>query len=68
MKDDPLLNPDTYLEFETNMRRVITGICSDNQSTSTNCYKNSLYQARALRELGLLLADGTPTVGGGKTF
>ena len=26
------------------------------------------YQARALRELGLLLADGTPTVGGGKTF
>ena len=29
-------------------------------------YKN--YQARALRALGLLLADGTPTVGGGKTF
>ena len=26
------------------------------------------YQARALRALGLLLADGTPTVGGGKTF
>ena len=25
------------------------------------------YQARALRALGLLLADGTPTVGGGKT-
>ena len=25
-------------------------------------------QARALRALGLLLADGTPTVGGGKTF
>ena len=24
--------------------------------------------ARALRALGLLLADGTPTVGGGKTF
>ena len=24
--------------------------------------------ARALRELGLLLADGAPTVGGGKTF
>ena len=33
MKDDPLLNPDTYLVFETNMRRAITGICSDNQST-----------------------------------
>ena len=26
------------------------------------------YQARALRALGLLLADGTPTVGGGMTF
>ena len=24
--------------------------------------------ARALRALGLLLADGAPTVGGGKTF
>ena len=40
--------------------------------------KHSCYQARArsararracaLRALGLLLADGTPTVGGGKTF
>ena len=28
----------------------------------------NIYQARALRALGLLLADGTPTVGGGKTF
>ena len=27
-----------------------------------------IYPARALRALGLLLADGTPTVGGGKTF
>ena len=26
------------------------------------------YQAHALRALGLLLADGTPTVGGGKTY
>ena len=25
-------------------------------------------RARALRALGLLLADGAPTVGGGKTF
>ena len=31
-------------------------------------YCNAFYQARALRALGLLLADGTPTVGGGKTF
>ena len=27
-----------------------------------------LNPARALRALGLLLADGAPTVGGGKTF
>ena len=27
-----------------------------------------IYPARALRALGLLLADGAPTVGGGKTF
>ena len=26
------------------------------------------YQARALRALGLLLADGAPTVGGGEDF
>ena len=29
---------------------------------------SSLFPARALRALGLLLADGAPTVGGGKTF
>ena len=28
----------------------------------------SYYQARALRALGLLLADGAPTVGGGEDF
>ena len=28
----------------------------------------SCYPARALRALGLLLADGAPTVGRGKTF
>ena len=31
-------------------------------------YIGSVYPARALRALGLLLADGAPTVGGGKTF
>ena len=30
--------------------------------------KGVIYPARALRALGLLLADGAPTVGGGKTF
>ena len=34
----------------------------------TECLWNPFYQARTLRALGLLLADGTPTVGGGKTF
>ena len=29
---------------------------------------SSIYPARALRALGLLLAEGTPRVGGGKTF
>ena len=29
---------------------------------------NFFFPARALRALGLLLADGAPTVGGGKTF
>ena len=28
----------------------------------------TFYQARALRALGLLLADGAPTVGGGEDF
>ena len=36
--------------------------------TYRNCAFFSFYQARALRALGLLLADGAPTVGGGKTF
>ena len=31
-------------------------------------YISFSYQARALRALGLLLADGTPTVGGGEDF
>ena len=35
---------------------------------SVSVGQRCLYQARALRALGLLLADGTPTVGGGKTF
>ena len=30
--------------------------------------KTQFFQARALRALGLLLADGAPTVGGEKTF
>ena len=29
---------------------------------------SNFFQARALRALGLLLADGTPTAGGEKTF
>ena len=33
-----------------------------------NCNHHHHYPARALRALGLLLADGAPIVGGGKTF
>ena len=35
---------------------------------STRPHSGQNYQARAPRALGLLLADGAPTVGGGKTF
>ena len=42
-----------------------TGIVLDVSGMIKMCTN---YQARALRALGLLLADGTPTVGGGKTF
>ena len=38
------------------------------QLLATNTELSDDYPARALRALGLLLADGTPTVGGGKTF
>ena len=43
-----------------------TKICNNNNEYK--CTNVSYHQARALRALGLLLADGTPTVGGGKTF
>ena len=33
-----------------------------------SAWRHGCYPACALRALGLLLADGTPTVGGGKTF
>ena len=40
--------------------------CESDDDGGDDDYDN--YPARALRALGLLLADGTPTVGGGKTF
>ena len=42
----------------------LSGTCVTHKRKS----RMSDYPARALRALGLLLADGTPTVGGGKTF
>ena len=36
--------------------------------TLTTSHPLLVFPARALRALGLLLADGAPTVGGGKTF
>ena len=41
---------------------------SKKENLQGNVKKNFDYPARALRALGLLLADGAPTVGGGKTF
>ena len=42
----------------------------NNNNDNNNNYHsdNDNYPARALRALGLLLADSAPTVGGGKTF
>ena len=37
-------------------------------SGEQEAFASENYPARALRALGLLLADGAPTVGGGKTF
>ena len=45
------------------VRRVRTGILM-----MTITHNHQFYPARALRALGLLLADGAPIVGGGKTF
>ena len=39
-----------------------------NPPYSEKSSKNSIYPARALRALGLLLADGTPTGGRGEDF
>ena len=43
-------------------------VVSTHVTTSELGWGRATYQARALRALGLLLADGAPTVGGGKTF
>ena len=45
------------------LRAAFNGILGDNEKVTL-----AFYPARALRALGLLLAGGAPTVGGGKTF
>ena len=57
---------DKELSERTIERQTKTPSFQSNFQQSTQF--SAIYQARALRALGLLLADGTPTVGGGKTF
>ena len=57
---DKKMTKQTNRQISTCYKRFGQKIDKDNQT--------NFYQARALRALGLLLADGTPTVGGGKTF
>ena len=47
------------------LRELIT---PDNASYQARARSTRARRACRLRALGLLLADGTPTVGGGKTF
>ena len=49
--------------------KILTVQLKGEISTNHASFKGFLdYQARALRALGLLLADGAPTVGGGRLF
>ena len=47
---------------------IIFTVSIDDHQTSSNASHKYIYPARALRALELLLADGAPTVGRGKTF
>ena len=47
---------------------VLLSFSSLNRIINASRIRYFFYPARALRALGLLLADGNPTVGGGKTF
>ena len=58
----------SYLVFVKPKAIVCAQICVKGTHCADQYMADVLYQARALRALGLLLADGTPTVGGGKTF
>ena len=67
----------TYLLKELDWRIYSAWFCTQlylhwQRNWSNNCKKKTMqfffYPARALRALGLLLADGAPIVGGGKTF
>ena len=56
-----------------NDNRIVPNILGDMRLSESALYQARARSARAqracaLRALGLLLADGTPTVGGGKTF
>ena len=59
------LTPDD--QIPANVEGGYNSLNSMNIVNSVNC-KQAVYPARALRALGLLLADVAPTVGRGKTF
>ena len=56
------------VEKELEMKRMITTKIANNNDNQARARSTRARKACALRALGLLLADGTPTVGGGKTF
>ena len=55
-----------YFHFSIHM--CVAGVIIDIDITWATVNVMIFYQARALRALGLLLADGAPTVGRGTTF
>ena len=79
IKEAPQLGIFKIFTYKTNR---FNKSCQADIKLSTDCYQAARninfnqceilrqlgYQARALRALGLLLADGAPTVGGGKSF
>ena len=50
------------------LKQLGLSVSDDLEYLSSPSAKPRARRACALRALGLLLADGTPTVGGGKTF
>ena len=72
-KDDSLQTFIEHVQYTNNIKNIIFHLSTTHQTSFSIDYQARARSARArracaLRALGLLLADGTPTVGGGKTF